>query len=196
MSEKAFALRVSFVAGVAARPRLVSVAVSWEGDPFVVERLVSKADLKRGYADVRFGKDQTLPTGPARFDVDLFGEAGAQSSFTVTCAVLPSNPFSLSLSPRIHHLTGTNGARAVRAGNSFFTPVTVTVSNGNGAGETLPGTYRWKFWDGGVGETLIEEGSSSIGLSFIPAHSTGVAGSTSPHRPAAGCSTSSPIAGT
>ena len=72
-----------------ARPRLVSMRVSWAGQPFVVERLVRANDTEHGFVDVRFGRAQRLPAGPARFDVDLFGEGGAHATFRVTCVVLP-----------------------------------------------------------------------------------------------------------
>jgi hypothetical protein len=95
MSNRSFRLRVSFAAGGRANARLVSVRVSWTGQPFVVERLVEVRDRRAGFVDVRFARGQQLPPGPARFDVDLFSDSGAQASYRVTCAVLPSNPLPL-----------------------------------------------------------------------------------------------------
>ena len=173
MSDRAFTLRVSFVAGGAARPRLVSVLVSWAGEPFVVERLVSAADVRAGYVDVRFGRPQSLPTGPARFDVSLFGDGGGEATFRITCAVLPSNPLSVGLSPNAHFVTGTFSARGVRQGSAFVTAINVTVFNGDAGAAAMTGGFTWRFWDGGVGGSLVEQGNGSFGGAFsVPAHGT------------------------
>jgi hypothetical protein len=173
MSDRAFALRVSFAAGGAAQPQLVSVRVSWAGEPFVVEQVVRHADVKRGSVDVAFGRPQRLPVGPARFDVDLFGRGGALASFRVTCAVLPSNPLSVSLSPNAHFVTGTFSARGVRANNAYTTAINVTVSNGDASPVTMSGDFTWRFWDGGVGGSLVEQGNGSFGSAFtVPAFGT------------------------
>jgi hypothetical protein len=173
MSDRPFVLRVSFAAGGRAEPRLVSVRVSWAGRPFVVERLVAPADRKARFVDVRFGRAQTLPPGPARFDVTLFGAGGAQAGFRVTCAVLPSNPLSVSLSPNAHFVTGTFSARGVREGANYTTAINVTVLNGDGSAAAMTGGFTWKFWDGGVGGSLVEQGTGSFGGAFtVAAHSS------------------------
>lgn len=172
MSDGPFTLRVWFVAGGAARPELVTVNVSWAGEPFVVERLVRSGDVKQGFVDVPFGRPQRLPSGPARFDVDLHGSGGAQSSFRITCAVLPSNPLSVSLSPNAHFVTGTFSARGVREGNAYTTAINVTVLNGNVSPMAMSGAFTWKFWDGGVGGSLVEQGTGSLGAFTVPAHGT------------------------
>jgi hypothetical protein len=173
MSHKAFTLRVSFAAGGEARPQLASVIVSWAGEPFTVERLISAADARRGYVDVRFGKAQSLPAGPARFNVDIFGSGGGQATFQITCAVLPSNPLSLGLSPNTHFVTGTFSARGVRQGNAYTTAVNVTVFNGDATTVSMTGDFTWRFWDGGVGGSLVEQGTGSFGGSVsVPAHGT------------------------
>ncbi len=173
MSDRPYVLRVSFVAGDQADPRLVSARVSWAGEPFVVERLVGPANRKAGFVDVRFARAQRLSPGPARFDVNLFGANGAQASFRVTCAVLPSNPLSVSLSPNAHFVTGTYSARGVREGGNYTTAVNVTVLNGDGSAVFMTGGLTWKFWDGGVGGSLVEQGTGSFGGAFtLPAYST------------------------
>ncbi|HEX6701612.1 MAG TPA: hypothetical protein VF101_12870 [Gaiellaceae bacterium] len=170
MSEKPFVVRVSFAGGGESRPRLASARVSWAGEPFVVEHLVEAADAKRGAVDVRFGAGQTLPAGPARFDVDLFGEGGAQASFRVTCLVFPSNPLSVSLSPNAHFVTGTFSARGVRDGANYTTSINVTVANGDSSSVAMTGGFTWKFWDGGVGGSLVEQGTGSFGSFSVAAH--------------------------
>lgn len=132
-SNRPFAIRVRFVSVHSAAPVLVSIQVRWVGKPFTVEKKVTVRDTKNGYIDVAFGKEQRLPTGPAAFDIALFNAAGAQARFRTTCYVLPSNPFSLNLSPNINFVTGTFSARGVRSGNNYVTAINVTLSNGNGA---------------------------------------------------------------
>ena len=173
MSDTPFELRVSFAGAGMARPRLVSVLVSWAGKPFVVERLVSTADTKAGFVDVRFGRAQRLPAGPARFDVNLFGEGGGQASFSVTCAALPSNPLSLGLSPNAHFVTGTFSARGVLVGTAYSTAINVTLFNGDANGAQMTGGFTWRFWDGGVGGSLVEQGNGSFGGPFtVPSYGT------------------------
>ena len=172
LSDRPFALRVSFRAGRAAKPLLVSAIVQWAGQPFVVEKRVSPTDAGNGRVDLRFGPQQTLPTGGVTFYVSLFGANGAQSSFRTSYAVLPSNPFSLQVSPDVDFVTGTFSARAVRSGSKFVTHVRVRLSNGDGSKATIPGSFTWKFWDGGVGGSLVEQGTGSFGSSIsVGAHS-------------------------
>jgi Metallo-peptidase family M12B Reprolysin-like len=172
MSGQPFALRVSFAAGDAAEPVLVSVAVEWAGEPFVVERRLTAADLRAGRVDVKFDARQTLPTGPASFAVSLFGAQGAHAVFRTSCAVLPSNPFSLSVSPDHDFVTGTFSARSVKRSGKFETHVRVRLSNGDGAPVPVSPSFDWTFWDGGVGSSNVEHGTASFGGGSItvPAH--------------------------
>ncbi len=173
MSNRPYVLRVSFTAGSQGAPRLARVGVSWAGQPFVVERLVREPDRKAGFVDVRFTRGQALPPGPARFDVDVFGAGGAQASHRVTCVVLPSNPLSLSLSPNAHFVTGTFSARGIRDGANYTTAISVTVANGDAGAVSMTGGFTWKFWDGGVGGSLVEQGTGSFGGAFtVPGHDT------------------------
>jgi hypothetical protein len=48
----------------------------------------------------------------------------------------------------------------------------VTVSNGNATAVPMTGAFTWKFWDGGVGGTLVEQGTSSFGAFMVAAHDT------------------------
>ena len=173
MSDRPFSLRVWFRGGGRAEPRLVSARVSWAGQPFVVERLLTARNRRAGFVDVRFERGQRLPPGPSRFDVDLFGANGTQASYRITCAVLPSNPLSLGLSPNAHFVTGTFSARGIREGANYTTAINVTVFNGDGSAVSMTGGFTWKFWDGGVGGSLVEQGSGSFGGSFtVPAFGT------------------------
>ena len=172
-NDKPFALRVSYSAAPPTVPILVSVGVRWAGEPFVVEKKIGSREAKAGYVDVPFGKDQRLPTGPAAFDVSLFTAAGSQARFRITCAVLPSNPFDLSLSPNANFVTGTFSARGVRDGGNFVTAINVTLSNGDGAAVPVSSQFTWKFWDGGVGGSLVEQGTGDFGVAIsVPAFNT------------------------
>jgi len=173
MSGRPFQLRVRIATAAPANGH-VRVVTEWAGSPFAVERFITARDFARGYVDVPFDRTQTLPVGPATFDVRVISDAGAQATFRVTCAVLPSNPFSLSISPRDNFVTGSFSARAVRSGGSIVTVVTVTLSNGNATAVPMSTGFTWEFWDGPVGSgTRVENGAGSFpGTISVPAFGT------------------------
>jgi hypothetical protein len=173
MSNRPFQLRI-WISAAAPVNGIVRVLTEWAGEPFVVERFMTGKEMAHGYLDVRFDRTQTLPVGPATFHVSLFTEGGAQADFRVTCAVLPSNPFSLSVSPRDNFVTGSFSARAVRQGSSIVTVITVTLSNGNSTAVPMNNGFSWEFWDGGVGSgTRVENGTGSFpGPISVPAFGT------------------------
>jgi hypothetical protein len=173
MSNKPFAMRVHFVASPLNPPRMVSVQAEWLGDPFVTEQWITPANLVAGYVDVRFGEDQTLPACATTFRASIWNASGSQASFRTTCAVLPSNPFSLSVGPNGDFVTGTWSARGVRHGDAYDTGIAVTLSNGDASGVGVQPQFNWKFWDGGVGGSLVEQGTGSFGGSItVGAHGT------------------------
>lgn len=173
MSNAPFVLRVHFAASPLHPPRLVSVRVDWIGEPFVVETLVSSSDLEAGHVDVHFDNRQTLPPGAATFRVSLWNGAGSESKYRISCAVLPSNPFSLGLSPNGDVVTGTWSARGVRHGEAYDTGVAVTLSNGDGANVAVHSQFIWKFWGSGVGSYIVEQGTGDFGVAIsVPAHGT------------------------
>jgi hypothetical protein len=162
LSDKPFRIRVKFAAPTA-DDGVISVVTSWAGSPFVVERRIGAADHERGYADVEFTEEQTLPTGRATFTVGIITELGSQADFTLTCAVLPSNPFALTLSPRDNFVTGTFSARAIKVAGTYKTSISVTLSNGDAVAVGMQQGFQWQFWDGGVGSgTLVEQGSGAF----------------------------------
>jgi hypothetical protein len=156
MSQRPFMLRVNFVAGRAAPPVLARVAVEWAGKPFHIEQRITRTNLLANCVDIRFDRRHTLPSGPAIFRTTLSTRSGGQSEFRVTCLVLPSNPFSLSLSPRGSFVTGTFSARGVRNGNAYDTSINVTLSNGDASAVNVSPQFTWKFWDGGVGGIALD----------------------------------------
>lgn len=176
MAGRPFDLRVEFAAAAVVPPRLVSVRVDWAGEPFANELLLDAAAAAAGYIDVHFDDDQTLPYGAATFTVSLFNAHGALSTFTTTSAVLPTNPFQLSLGPDGSFVTGTWSARGVRDGNAFDTGVAATLLNGNPSPVTVRSGFHWKFWNGGVGGSLVEEGNGSFGSGNITVPALGTWG--------------------
>jgi hypothetical protein len=174
MSDQPFTLRVSFAAARSSQG-LVRVDVAWAGEPFAVEAQVGDAECDQGYIDVNFGARQTLPIGPASFTVTLTSDSGARDSFMITCAVLPSNPFSLQLSPRDHFVTGTFSLRAIRDQGNYVTVTSVTLSNGDSTPVQVKSGYHWEAWDGGIGSgTLVEQGDGAFagGTITVGAHDT------------------------
>lgn len=175
LSGKPFSLRVEFL-NPSRRPAcLVSVRTLWQGRPFVVEKRLTSRESSAGYVNVRFHEGQTLPPGPARFLVDLFDQAGGQSTFQVTCVVLPSNPLSLALSPSTQFVTGTNSARGFYQSSTdeYKTVIRLSAYNGNASAVTMSRNVVWEFWDGGVGGSLKESGTHvwSSGIT-VPAFGT------------------------
>jgi hypothetical protein len=174
-SDRPFSLRV-FFANLGGRDlALVSIQIRWHGEPFCVEKEISPEDLNKGYSDVPFNEAQTLPPGPATFLVDLFDREGGQSSFRVTCVVLPSNPLSLSLAPTTYYVTGTYSLRGYydSASNSYKTYVRISIYNGNSSAVNMSRNVNWEFWDGGVGGTLKESGTHTWSSSIsVPANGT------------------------
>jgi hypothetical protein len=161
-SGRPFRLEVSFAAPVKCTG-LLRIAVEWTGSPFFVERILSAKEMAKGKAGVAFNRQQTLPVGPATFHVSLYTDRGSQTSFRVTCAVLPSYPLSLSVSPRANFVTGSISARAVRQGSSFVTAFRVSLINGNARAVAMRNDFSWEFWDGSVESgTLVEQGRALL----------------------------------
>lgn len=173
MSHQPFALRTSFACNKGEQPVLASVRVEWAGASFTVEQRVTNRDWRAGYVDLAFDRKRTLPPGPATFRVSLYTQKGSQATFRATCLVLPSNPFSLALSPNTNLVTGTFSARGVRNGSAFDTAISVTLSNGDSNAVGMQTQFTWKFWDGGIGGSLVEQGTGNFGGSIVvPAFGT------------------------
>jgi hypothetical protein len=160
-SQRPFALRVRFANNSDAPAAIVSVVVLWAGEPFVVEQELTPKESRSSVVDVWFDEERTLPVGPAEFNVALYRADGAQAAFRTTFYVLPSNPLSLSLSPAGATVTGTWSARGAYHGDtdSFLTECTITLANGDAAPVPMDTQVTWRFWDGGVGGTLVESGA-------------------------------------
>ena len=67
LSDRPFALRITFAVNHTTPPILVNIYVEWADESFVVEHRVRATEIKMGRLDVKFGQRQTLPTGRAFF---------------------------------------------------------------------------------------------------------------------------------
>ncbi|MBS1513727.1 MAG: matrixin family metalloprotease [Bacteroidetes bacterium] len=174
-SFKKISLKISFLNPSNKKIAIASIKVFWNGEPFTIEKEVSRKESEQGFMIFDFEDSQTLPPGPARFIVNLFSEDGGQSMFKVTYAVLPSNPLSLTLSPSTYYVTGTYSLRGYYSSSSdkFYTVVKLSVYNGASSSVTMSKNINWEFWDGGVGGSSVESGTGSLSSNFtIDAYST------------------------
>jgi hypothetical protein len=174
-SQEPFTIRVHFSNTSDSDVAITSIIVLWAGEPFVVERELEREEMSQGYVDVKFDEKHTLPVGPAEFNVSLYRIDGAQASFRKTFYVLPSNPLHLSLSPAGATVTGTWSARGdYQSGpDRFYTECRITLSEGSSNPTAMNRRVTWRFWDGGVGGTLVESGSFDWPSTVtIPAYGT------------------------
>ncbi|KQV12663.1 hypothetical protein ASC99_33985 [Kitasatospora sp. Root107] len=173
LCDRPFELTVRYQNAGDVQVALVSVRVGWAGEPFTVEREVGEGE-REGRVVVAFGEEQTLPVGPAEFEVTLLRADGAQAGFVRGVHVLPSNPLSLGLAPAGARVTGTWSVRGdyLPASDTFLTECEITLANGDGRAVSMNRRVDWQFWDGRVGTgTLIESGSFDwSGAVSVPAN--------------------------
>ncbi len=174
MSDRPFTLEVEFAYCGDTRPEFIAIVIEWAGKTFVREKMLTNKEAESGRVEVRFGREQSLPPGPSVFRASLFARDGRQARFRTTCMVLPSNPLTMHLAPRIDYVTGSYSARGVReSGNVFKTRISITISNGDSTSASINRAMSWAFWDGGVGGTLVESGTYTWGSSItVPAYGT------------------------
>ena len=165
-SNKPFIFKASFNNSSQLPVSVISVVVLWAGEPFIVEHELTIEESKSGEVAVNFDKERTLPVGPVEFHIALYRIDGVQASFRKTYYVLPSNPLSLGLSPAGATVTGTWSSRGAyqSSSDSFLTECTITLANGDAGAVSMGRGVSWKFWDGGVGETLWSNPAHSAGL--------------------------------
>src|SRR5436189_289639 len=65
------------------------------------------------------------------------------------------------------------GEPYVGRSDTFSTQLGFTIANGDGSAVTMNRRLEWKFWDGGIGGTLVESGAFDLSGSMnVPAHGT------------------------
>jgi hypothetical protein len=106
----------------------------------------------------------------------LYDSLGGADTRRLEAWVLPSNPLSMFVSPANRSIY--NGSvRPDWADPNWVTGVTITFVNGDEAAQPMDRTLDWRFWDGGVGGTLVESGSHTwSGNITVPAHGTWTGG--------------------
>ena len=160
-SHQPFILRIRFANPSEERVAVASATVLWGGQSFLVEKEITETQSREGVIEIDFDEQRTLPVGPAQFLIALYRIDGAQASFRKTFYILPHNPISLSLSPAGATVTGTWSARGAYQppSDTFLTECTITIANGDVHSVSMNRHVTWKFWDGGVGGTLVESGA-------------------------------------
>lgn len=163
LSSTQFTLRLT-LDGMEPSPGIARVVTFWDGSPFVVEQTVSLTDYERGYCDVPFSAEQSLPAGRVTFSVALITETGDQANFRLRSRVLPAKSLELTLSALSNFLTGVTDARAVKIGENFVVDVGVTLSNGQESRVDMRPEVAWEFWDGPVGSGApVQHGVAHVG---------------------------------
>lgn len=157
-SHRPWAIRVRFLPPTNGSVAIVSVEVRWNGKPFVLQRRVSRAENGRGELRVAVGRQHWLPPGPIELLVTLYDSLGGASTQCLETWVLPSNPLSLFVSPANRSIYNGSVRPDWQAPN-WVTAVNLTFVNGDPGAVAIQRGMTWKFWDGGVGGTLVESGN-------------------------------------
>jgi len=155
-SDGPWSIDVSFLDPNDGRVVLVSCTVTWRGSPMVVQQEVP-GDAE-GKLQVAFDEEQGLPPGPAEVSVTLYDSLGGADSVRLPIWVLPSNPLSLFVSPGGGSIY--NGSvRPDWSNPNWITRLDITFLNGDSTSVSLQRGVTWRFWDGGVGGSLVESGT-------------------------------------
>lgn len=157
-SDQPWAIQADFLPPNGGQVAVVSLEVRWRGKPFTVQRAVTVEENSAGSVRFDLGKEHALPPGPSEISFTLYDSLGGASSRRIPVWVLPSNPFTLFVSP---------GNRSIYNGSvrpdwsppNWTTAIDLTFVNGDGLEVRLQRPMTWKFWDGGVGGTLVESGN-------------------------------------
>jgi hypothetical protein len=164
LSRKPYELSLGFVAAAGAHVEMVQTTILWKGQPYSIQQRVTPLESKRGTLRLRFGKKDSLPVGPTRFQIRLLDSAGGTVEAGIGTYVLPSNPLQVSLTPGNAHYLGWVARPILNIGDrSFTTAIDWTVSNTTGATRRFNG-FDWIATDGGSAVETIHDGFSfSVG---------------------------------
>ena len=164
LSDRPFALTLGFRAASDADIEVVQTTIFWKGRPYSIQQKVTPRESRRGELVLRFGKKDSLPVGPTRFQVRLFDTAGGTVEAGIGTYVLPSNPLQVHLTPgNSHYLSWVARPVLNIANRSFTTVIDWTVSNTTGGTRRFNG-FDWIATDGGSNLETIHDGFSfSVG---------------------------------
>jgi len=158
LSNKPYRLSLTFVPASGAHVEMAQTTIFWKGPPYSVQQRVTPAQSKRGRLTLRFGKRDSLPVGPTRFQVRLLDNAGGTVEAGLGTYVLPRNPLQVHLTPGNAHYLGWVARPVLNIGDrSFRTVVDWTVSNTTGATRRFNG-FDWIATDGGSAVESIHDG--------------------------------------
>jgi Helix-hairpin-helix motif len=157
-SERPWGLVARFLPPTRGVVEVASVAVRWAGRPFVVERAVTPGENREGTVEFSLAREHALPPGPVELSLTLYDDGGGADTWPIEAWVLPSNPLRLFVSPRNRSIF--NGSvRPDWAPPNWVTAVNLTFVNGDAGSVAIDRPMAWRFWDGGVGATLVEGGN-------------------------------------
>ncbi len=159
-SGRPWALRLRFLPPTGDSVAVASVAVRWRGEPFVVQREVNAGESQRGELEVRMGAEHALPPGPIELMITLYDSQGGAATELLDTWVMPSNPLSLFVSPANRSIYNGSVRPDWRPPN-WVTGINLTFLNGDNSQVRVNRPMTWKFWDGGVGGSLVESGGFS-----------------------------------
>jgi hypothetical protein len=157
-SERPWSLFARFLPPTGGSVEVATARVRWAGQPFVLERAVTAAENDEGRIELSFGREHDLQPGPAEVALTLYDDRGGADAWPLEAWVLPSNPLVLFVSPRNRSIF--NGSvRPDWAPPNWVTAVNLTFVNGDAGQVGIQRQMAWRFWDGGVGGTLVEGGN-------------------------------------
>jgi len=157
-SNKPWTLLIEFLPPTEGHVVMASAEVKWHGEPFKYEWRISDSENKRKTAKLQFPDSHSLPPGPIEVKVVLYDNLGGAASKTIETMVFPSNPFTLFLSARNRSIYS-GSIRPDWQSPNWITGANVSFVNGDNVTVRLNRNMTWRFWDGGVGGTLVESGS-------------------------------------
>lgn len=161
-SGKPYSFQIDFMPPFNGTVTLAALEVKWKGRPFELQQLVTVAESKKGSLQFRADKEHALPPGPVELTLTLYDSLGGAANYLMDEWVYPSNPFSLFLSPSGRSIF--NGSvRPDWDGTNWHTGFNFTLLNGDNVTVQLQRVMTWKFWDGGVGGTLVDSGTWTWG---------------------------------
>lgn len=157
-SYRPWAVSARFLPPTGGNVVVASLEVRWKGEPFVVQREITKMENDNGSLEMRLTEEYALPPGPIELRLTIYDSLGGASTKILTAWVLPSNPLSLFVSPANRSIY--NGSvRPDWNPPNWVTGINLTFVNGDGVPVLLNQPVTWKFWDGGIGGTLVESGT-------------------------------------
>lgn len=155
-SNKSWTLLVEFLPPTEGYIVMATAEVIWRGEPFKYEWRISESD-KRNTAKLQFPRSHSLPPGPIEVKVALYDNLGGAASKIIETMVFPSNPFTLFLSA-LNRSIYNGSIRPDWQSPNWVTGANVSFVNGDNVTVRLNQNMTWRFWDGGVGGTLVESG--------------------------------------